>query len=750
MTESQRGGIVKRSVSPKIKQVLLCVFPGFIATVIVLFTYMLQPEFIKRMDLRIYDRFLAYAAGGEPSEVPILIDIDEKSLFQYGQWPWARYLFADLLAKLCDGEIAAIGIDILTPTEDRTSPRLLVDQLSRDFGVEISPDAFPKELYDNDMILADVLRQVPAVLSCYVADISEEVPPPLIEPPKIRLVESRAAGAPTLAESLVIGDGIIMPLRILAEAGRGIGAMNAGGDYDGIFRRAPLFMSWKGKIVPGLALATLALAYGGGERAIQLLVKMDIDGPKSLKLGDIEIPMSHDGTLPIMFRSAKIGRSSFPVYSAADIMQGLISSDLLRGRVAFIGSTTSGLKDLRPTPFDNNYPGLELHAALVDTILSKRFVVIPPWIPGAEFLITGGVGLISVLLFSLASPLIYLSLMGFGMLGIWEGAAWLFTHEGIYFSPSYPFIAIVLSSFLTLGTRFWLEDKNKRVLKKAFSNYVSPEIVSQIMHNGSVASLQGESREVTIMFTDIRGFTSLTEKLQPTQVVEMLGRYFTPMTALVRESGGTLDKFVGDAMMAFWNAPIDVDEHPRRAIAALLDMHDKLAELNIGLEADMGIRLRMGGGVHTGTAQVGNMGTADLMNYTAIGDTVNTASRVEGMCSKYGFGAVVSGDTRFLCIDKFAWQRIDTVRVKGRMQGVQLWSPMRFEEANNRRDELDLWAEAFSLYEDGKFADSHKICKILHEKFEEFKLYQIFEQRTLSLMKDIPADWDGILKYESK
>ena len=298
--------------------------------------------------------------------------------------------------------------------------------------------------------------------------------------------------------------------------------------------------------------------------------------------------------------------------------------------------------------------------------------------------------------------------------------------------------------------RFWIEDKNKRTLKKAFSNYVSPEIVGQIMKKGSVESLKGESREVTILFTDIRGFTSLTEKLNPTQVVEMLVRYFTPMTAAVRESGGTLDKFVGDALMAFWNAPVDVPEHPRRAVQALLDMHVRLAELNVSLEAEMGIKLSMGGGIHTGIAQVGNMGTSELMNYTAIGDAVNTASRVEGMCSKYGSGAVVSGETRARCEDAFAWRRLDTVRVKGRAQGVELWQPMSFEEAGRRAAELELWQRAFALYEAGNFAEAHDICDALAKDYNDVKLYKIFTVRCAELMNNVPDGWDGILKYESK
>lgn len=727
-----------------------CVMPGIAATAIVLWTFVLQPGFIKRVDLRIYDRFLEHTSGGKPSDIPIIIDIDEKSIQHYGQWPWSRYRVAQLLAKLYEGGVSAVGVDILMSEPDRTSPAIMLDQIKKDFNVDIKRTVFPNDLLDNDRMLANVLSQVPVVMSAFVSNSSYDIP--MSSLPALRLSEIRAPGAPPLAEFVPRGGGLTMPLDVLTRVSRGIGFMNAEGDVDGLFRRLPLFMVYDGKIVPGLALATLSLAAGGGEKMSQFVVRMDIDGPVSVKFSDITIPMSHEGSLPVLFRRKADGNATdvYPKYSACDIIDGWVSPDSLKGKIAFVGSTVAGLKDLRPTPFDNTYPGLELHAALVDTILSERFVTVPPWQPGAEFLLTLAVGLLAILLFGLASPVIYVLVSLAAIFAIWQCALWQFINSGRFFSPTYPFLVLTLNGFLISGMRFWLEDRDKRVLRKAFANYVAPEVVSQIMQRGSAASLQGEQREVTIIFTDIRGFTSLTEKLQPTQVVQLLSRYFTPMTAIVRESGGTLDKFVGDEMMAFWNAPVDVPEHPRRAVQALLDMHTKLDELNLSLETDLGIKLAMGGGIHTGSAHVGNMGTEDLMDYTVIGDTVNTASRVEGMCSKYGSGAVVSGDTRLRCENDFAWQRIDTVRVKGRTQGVELWQPMTFKEAEVRKDELELWAGAFESYEKGAFAEAHEICLLLSEKFDKIKLYKVFEERCSELMKNVPENWDGILKYDTK
>ena len=734
----------------KLKQLLLCVLPGAVAAVLVLWSCALQPDFMKRVDYRVYVKFLEHTSGGVPSNVPILIDIDEKSLAVCGQWPWPRYVLAELLAKLYEDGAAAVGVDILASEEDRTSPSLLISRMKNDFNVNIPSKVFPKDLLDNDALLAEVLKQVPAVMSCFLSNSRADVPTSQIR--SLSMSEVRSDGASALADYVPGGSGLVMPLPAIARASRAVGFMNAEGDIDGLFRRTPLFLSYKGTVIPSLALSTLALAAGGGARPAPLIVSLNGDGPVSVKFSNIEIPLSHEGSLPVMFRRARSGAGSgvYPRYSACDILSGAVSADKIAGKIAFVGSTSAGLKDLRPTPFDTAYPGLELHAAVVDTILSHRFVSVPAWLPGAEFLFTLLAALAAIILFGLTPPLVYLSVSALAMFAVWRGALWIFVSKGLFISPTYSFAVVILSGFLTSGMRFWLEDVDKRMLKKAFSNYVSPEIVTQIMKEGSVDSLKGEEREITIIFTDIRGFTSMTEKLQPTQVVDLLARYFTPMTAIVRESGGTLDKFVGDALMAFWNAPVNVPEHPRRAIQALLDMQLKLAELNVSLQADFGIKLAMGGGIHTGVAQVGNMGTADLMNYTAIGDAVNTASRVEGMCSKYGSVAVVSGDTRSKCLSDFAWQRLDTVRVKGRVQGVELWYPMSFEEAERRSGELSLWAEAFALYEKGDFSATHDICARLANDYNNVKLYRIFEERCAELALHVPDQWDGILKYDSK
>ena len=253
-----------------------------------------------------------------------------------------------------------------------------------------------------------------------------------------------------------------------------------------------------------------------------------------------------------------------------------------------------------------------------------------------------------------------------------------------------------------------------------------------------------------IIFTDIRRFTSISEGLSPQQVVDLLNRYFTPMTAIVRQEKGTLDKFIGDALMAFWNAPVEVPDHPARAVSAALAMQNRLQTMNDELETEFGIRLAMGVGVHTGNAYVGNMGSDDLVNYTLIGDSVNLAARLEGLCSQYGVGIVVSEQVQAHCNELFGFQFLDTLRVKGKQQPVKIYTSMQFEEWQKRQEEMEKWEKAYKHYLDGDFITAAKSFNNLSQHFPSMYLYAAYAQRSLALQEQGVKQWDGIWNADKK
>ncbi|MDR3354998.1 MAG: adenylate/guanylate cyclase domain-containing protein [Synergistaceae bacterium] len=719
------------------------VLAGLICLLVVCLLMIARISFLSRVDNEIYDIFLRSMGGGEPSQVPALVDIDERSINDLGQWPWPRYRLAELLIALNNYGVASMGIDILMTEPDRTSPELWSRQLKDEFGVEPDIQGLPPELMNNDAYLASIMEQLPVVMSAQVLSAQEGARPPESPPKPLTINAHRAPGASRLADYLPRNDGILMPIPTLADAASAIALMNADGDDDGVFRRVPLFMAWKDVPITSLALAALAL--GAGEKSVSVYITED--GPVSVRVAGIDVPVSSGGTMPVAFRG--VG-GTYPVFSAVDVLRGDVSADALAGRVVFIGSTATGLKDLRPTPFDGTFPGLEMHAAVDDTILSERFIRTPFWSIGYIIISILAAGTASMMLFGIARPQISLPLGAAMSVCVWFGSRQLMISLGYFVTPLYSMMVIFLEAFVSFFLRFLFEEGEKKMLRRAFSNYVSPEIVGKIIETGGVSSLEGQQRNISVLFSDLRGFTSLTENMRPTQVVEMLGSYFTPMTSIVRSSMGTLDKFVGDSLMAFWNAPVDVPDHPYMAVRSLLDMHIALAELNSEIEVKFGFRLRMGGGIHTGTAHVGNMGTSELMDYTAVGDTVNTASRLEGMCPKYGVGIVISGTTADACTGKVAVKPLDIVRVKGRSEGIPIFTVYTQEEAERRSEEISLWERAFKLYIGGDFRSSGEICSSLAKACPDEMLYGIFMERINLLIGQAPEDWDGVYTYDIK
>jgi len=422
-------------------------------------------------------------------------------------------------------------------------------------------------------------------------------------------------------------------------------------------------------IYPSFSVRALMLGLG----LRNLTLESGPYGLEAVRLGSGHyVPVSPQGTLRIPF----IGpRRTYPYYSAADVLAGRVPPEALEGRAVFVGASLPGLADIRATPYDSACPGVEVHAAVVDAILTGNAVRLPPWTPAAQAGLIAAAGFLATLVFGFARPRVYLPVAAALIGAIVQLARHLFG-QGIFLSPLYGVLTVAALGAFLLLVRFWQEERQKRRLRGLFSRYVSPEVVSRVTRTAGDL-MAGEERELTVMFTDIRNFTSMSERLKPQEVVTLLNRYFTPMTALVREYSGTLDKFIGDALMAYWNAPLDVPGHPLKAVEAALAMQEAMPALNEGLRADLGLEVSIGIGVHTGTAFVGNMGTADFLNYTLIGDNVNLASRLEGLCKQYGVGIVVSGETREACGGAFDFRRLDTIRVKGRDRPVTIYAPMR-------------------------------------------------------------------------
>lgn len=739
------AGIVKKLLKG---DKLLIITTGFLASFLLAGLYIMQPRILRFLDYKIYDQLLIRQHTTKTSGVPVIVDIDEKSLAALGQWPWPRYRIALLLEKIRAGGALAVGMDVVLAERDRTSPALLRQQMKSELMLDVSFQGLPKALEDNDALLANVLVGKPYVLGFYFsfsraeADQQTQVGECLIKPAQIAVLSDPGALQPEQALHSAFGS--VCPLPVLAQAATATGFFNATPDSDGILRRVAMLIHWQGRIYPNLALATLMQAAGDQN----LLLKLDSQGTESMRFAGSVIPLDRAGQLLVNYRG---GGGVFPYISALDILEGRVAPDALNGKIAFIGTSAAGLKDLRATPFTAVYPGVETHATIVDNILTQDFLSIPDYAPAVELFATILAGIAITLLVAWARAVwVVLPLFGMG-LGLWESSAYLMSTARIYISPLYAYIILGANFTLLTLLKFWREEKQKKFIHGAFSHYLAPAVINQIMESPESLSLQGQEKEVTVMFSDVRGFTTMSEKLTPTQVTDLLHDYLTPMTHIITTNMGTLDKFIGDAIMAFWNAPIDVPDHQKKALASALQMLDHLHVLNEGFQTKFGLTIKIGVGLHCGRVRVGNMGSADLFDYTLIGDNVNLTSRLESLTKYYGQVLLVSAAMKEVCGADYAYVEMDSVRVKGKHEPITIYTAMTHEARQAADGGFSRYETALGHFKAMRFAEAEEIFRQLKDEGFEAVLCAMYEERCQHLREEPPgADWDGVYTHKTK
>ncbi len=721
---------------------------GILASLLMAGLYLVQPTVLRFLDYKIYDQLLRRQHTTKTSGVPVIVDIDEKSLAALGQWPWPRYRVALLLEKIRLAGAMSVGMDMVLAEPDRTSPALLRRQIKKELQVDVEFQGLPKALEDNDALLANVITGKPYVLGFYFnfskaeADQQVQTSECLIKPGQVSLLES--PDSVKAKDALHTAFGTVCPLPVLASAATATGFFNATPDPDGILRRVALLINYKDQLYPNLALATLMVATG--ERNI--LLKLDTQGTESLRYGGAIIPVDRAGQLLLNYRG---GGGVFPYISAVDIIEGTLAPGALDGKIAFIGTSAAGLKDLRATPFTSVYPGVETHATIVDNILTQDFISIPDYAPAVELLCTILAGVCITLLVAWARAVwLVLPLAGMAF-GMWEGSAYMMSTARVYISPLYAYIILAANFTLLTLLKFWREEKQKKFIHGAFSHYLAPAVIKQIYDSPESLSLQGQEKEVTVMFSDVRGFTTMSEQLTPTQVTDLLHDYLTPMTRIITSNMGTLDKFIGDAIMAFWNAPIDVPEHQKKAMSSALQMLDHIHVLNESFKVKFGQTIKIGVGLHCGRVRVGNMGSADLFDYTLIGDNVNLTSRLESLTKFYGQVLLVSQVMKEVCGDEYAYVEMDSVRVKGKNEPITIYTAMTHEERAAKKEGFDRYEEALALYKAMRFTEAAEVFAELKTKGFEQVLCTMYEERCEHLAEEPPGQgWDGVYTHKTK
>jgi len=714
--------------------------------------YAARPIFFEYLDIKLYDTVLRQVHDKKTSGVPIVVDIDEASLLELGQWPWPRYRMARLLTAIKNLGAEAVALDMVFSEPDRTSLAVLRDELASEHNVRLSFQGLPEHLLDNDAALAAALAAGPFVLGYHFNfERTAGSRAQQCELHKLNLSILRGPDSPAPENVLFNAPAVVCNLDVLGKAVSRSGFFNALPDPDGIIRHAPLIIEHEGRFYPNLALAAYLQARPS-KQLILWLKRNDSAGqePPSLQIGeDLVVPLTGKGQMTINFHGP---RRTFPYYSAADVLAGRIPEGEFAGRVAFIGTSAAGLKDIRATPLDQVYPGVEVHATVLDNLIQGDFLREPEIIDDIEVALVLGMGLLSTALLVWTGALLSLVPLGLCTAGLWYGSYWVFDNEGMFVSPLIPTLTLAANFALLTLLKFFREEGQKRFFHQAFSQYVSRAVVEQIVKSPEKLSLSGEEREVSILFSDIRSFTSMSEQLSPNQVSELLQAYFTPMTAEIIARDGTLDKFIGDAIMAFWNAPLDTSDHQRKAVQSALGMHAALKQLNVQFKERFNLELQIGVGLHSGLVRVGNMGSKDLFDYTIIGDSVNLASRLEGLTKFYGLGIVASESIRNACGDtELFFQEVDTVRVKGKALPIVIYAPYSSEDQAIYAEELQLHEKAMRRYKAQDFESAMELFSVLRKDYRDLRLYAVYQDRCLQLQQSPPGEgWDHVYTHSSK
>ncbi len=698
-----------------ISSIVLVIFVTHIAS---------QPRFevIDRMENYLYDVRVRMTLPGGIDERIVIVDIDEASQVQLGQWPWERNTLAGIVDTLFDDyEISALGFDVLFA------------EAGRGGGNEEFAESFIARDVVTGFVFKDSLSQNEPVFT-------GALPTPLIP----------ASDLEDFSVPFVDAAGYTGSLQALQENAIGGGFFDSPLiDSDGVFRRTPLVQRYRGDLYPTLALALAHTALGSPPVGFRFAGsgRSGID-LEAFRLGDRDIPVNEQVAVFIPFRGPQ---ESFRFIPARDIVNQTAPAEWLAGKIVLVGASAAGLLDLRSTPVGQRYIGVEVHANLVAGLLDGTIRRQPAWSNGLELTLLFLIGALVALLLPKLSPQSSLLMVAVILLATMAGNLWLWTSLNLVI-PIASVIGYTLGAgLLQITYGFFVEQRNKRHLSQIFGQYIPPKIVEEIDASGTEVSLEGETRVMSVLFSDVRGFTTISEGLDARELTQMMNEFLTPFTRVIQEHRGTIDKYMGDCVMAFWGAPLQDPDHAKHALLAANGMLQALIGLNESFAAKGWPSIQVGVGIASGEMNVGNMGSEFRIAYTVMGDTVNLGSRLEGLTKQYGVDIIVNEGT-LREVPDFTFRELDLVRVKGKTKPVAIFEPVGetalLDESSLAK--LADYENALAAFRRCDWANARLLFEKLTEQYGEL-LYNVYLDRIERFSHEPPpADWDGVFDHLSK
>ncbi|MCG3676415.1 CHASE2 domain-containing protein [Aliarcobacter butzleri] len=696
--------------------------------------YIFFPSLPDSLDNRLRDYLFTIRGKLPHNQNVVIVDIDETSIKSLGQWPWSRDKLAKILENLTLANVGIVGLDIVFAEEDRTSPHKILQDLK----------IYKKDVPNYDLEFANVVENSPVILG-YQFDLvkKDNVNAKVPQIPAIFIEKDKPQDNKSY---LIEAYNTILNIPQIQDKAYSSGFFNNIPDDTGIIRSVPLIISYDDTIYPSLALEVIRVI----NDTQKVVVQYDENGISNIFLDDISIPTDRYGRMLINFRGPE---RSFKYISAIDIYNNSFDKSEIDGKIVLIGTSAAGLFDLRATPFDSIFPGVEVHANIIDNILMQDFIYKASWLDGANILIIFVLSIIVVMLTTYttfwANPIIFIS---FSISYLFLVYNLLFDY-GIVLNILFPIATVLIASIMTTLFDYFYNIKKEEAIKAKFASKVSKNVMDDILKNIDKNEFSAKSKEVTIFFSDIRGFTNISEKLDAKELISFLNRYMQPMSEIIIKYQGTIDKFIGDAIMAYWNAPIDIKNHCDLALKASLEQLEVLEKLNVELQKENLPKIDIGIGLNTGTVIVGEMGSSLRSDYTVIGDTINLGSRVESLCKYYDSKLNISNFTKDKLQEKYIFRFLDLVKVKGKNEPVEIWQVLGSGEAKESlKEELDLYHKAIEFYKNSDFINALEIFESLenNENKTNKNIYKIYITRCKEFIKTPPKNFDGVYEHTTK
>jgi adenylate cyclase len=736
------------------KRYLARSFLAIVTTLVVLghVSHMYAIPYINQIEDILYDTRVRLSAPGGIDDRIVIVAIDEASLAEHGHWPFTREKFSSMMNNLAEYGAAVVGFDVLFAERDESADVDILRSLATQDGDTAFVNKLNKlePLLDRDRMFAESMRNVPTVLGYYFdSNPDNKFENGVLPYPAFDFHES-------MADTIFLprGEGYTSNLPELMDSAYSAGFINNPLiDPDGVVRRTPLLHEYKFSAYESLSQAIAATYLN--DITLPLFVDAstwmgDYPPLEGLEIAGRPIPIDPQGAVLVPYRGP---RGSFPYVSVGDVISGRVEDpSIFEGRIALIGATAPGMEDLRTTPFGSIYPGVEIHANVIAGVLDGSFRWEPAYTAAAEMITVAAFGFITALLLPVLTPVVS-TLVTVVIMSVALGVNYyLWTFE-LHVLP----LAMTLYTLFAIYTinmlfGYLFETRSRQHMDGLFGQYVPPDLVKEMSRDPEHYSLASKKRELSVLFTDIRSFTTISEGLEADELSDLMDEYLTPMTRIVHESQGTIDKYIGDAVMAFWGAPVSNPHHADQAVAGGLAMLHALGELNREFAKKGWPEIRIGVGVNTGMMSVGNMGSRFRRAYTVLGDAVNLGSRLEGITKAYGVDFIV-GERTAECAGRYVYRELDKVRVKGKEKPVTILEPVGLAEEMSKEDleHIQSFQHFLFLYRSQEWHPALKALRLLRQHQGGCYLFDLYEERIGHFQENPPGeDWDGVFVHTAK